>query len=83
MWWQRRERGKTHVVGEGQALIVGNTANLLEDEGVGALDGSGGDDDDLGAGESAEEGETRGELHLDCCGVRRDLGEMGGCCGGG
>ena len=61
MGWE----GRTNVVGEGEALVVGDAADLLEDECVGAADGARGDDDDLCGGDSAQKSESAGELHVD------------------
>lgn len=47
------DEGDANVVCECQALVSGNAADLLEDEGVWAADGSQGDDDDLGCGDGA------------------------------
>ena len=60
----------TNHVGECQALVVGDAADFLEDEGVWPADWGEGDED-LGVcgGESAEDGEGGGELHV-CCPAR-------------
>lgn len=64
VWWWRGGGG-TYVVGEGQALVVGDAVDLLEDEGVGAADGAGGDEDlGGGGGDGAEEGDGGGKLHF-------------------